>query len=234
MTELASEDDADTYAFRLFSTAASATAAPSSNSNGPQKAATHDAPIARIKLSTPPPTDTFSSLAGVKSTYPTRPTSYYLASPPSDVQKAQFAASAIDGTEVMAKSTTPWFGWRMEWRVFEATVAAPQSSGVEEHDEQDADDGEAETKTKKRTRKGKKARIKLRIKFRAKEEAKKRKAEEEKEKEAYLAEKKRKLNRAKQIKKRAKAREEKALEKGQDGGGGIDVVETGDAGSGNA
>ncbi|KAI1753369.1 hypothetical protein F4782DRAFT_92757 [Xylaria castorea] len=139
---------------------------------------------------------------------PSRPRSYYIASPPSLGKVSEYRSVAVSAEYVLADAKRRRWGLEKPWRVIHTTpnsnAASPKTIPGPAQEK-----GSAEKKETKRTRPGKKHRIILRVREKAtrdREEATKKLVLE---KEQHLQEKKKRLNRERKLKRRQKEREKK-------------------------
>ncbi|KAL9053921.1 MAG: hypothetical protein Q9162_004494 [Coniocarpon cinnabarinum] len=191
-------DEADTYAFKLF--AAPATSTEQSNT-------TH-----LISLQKPD-----SQSSGFLR--PRRNVSPYFK--PSAAGLASLQASTLSYSTLHDLSNQPWPGCDLRWRVTHLSLPRSAQRKNNTHLQTPLSSPDSGDSFTKRCRKGKKSRLKLRLKCRAqvaKREQEDKLREEEKErvadKERHLREKKSKENRRKQLKRREKARVAKEAEEG--------------------
>ncbi|KAI0405207.1 hypothetical protein F4802DRAFT_597336 [Xylaria palmicola] len=137
---------------------------------------------------------------------PSRPRSYYVASPPSPGRTSEYRSVAVSAEYLLADAKKRRWGLEKPWRVIhimlEGSVPGAPAAGAE--------DDEKKKKTKKRTRPGKRHRILLRVKEKAAREREDAAKKATLEKEEHLQEKKKRLNRERKLKRRQKEREKKA------------------------
>lgn len=239
------EEDENTFAFKLFAsapapnpvpdTSVSVSASTSTHAPAPATSSSNTTTTAahpqRIQLITLDDAATTND-AGATSTYliPKRPLSYYIASPASPAQKAQYSASALTTNDILNLAKMERKGLACPWRVLHIPITLapvllyekalsttdPAPSSTTSVSEETGGTEPTQPSTKKRTRKSKKTRIKLRLKFQKRAENEIKRKEAEKAKEEHLRDKKTRMNRAKQLRKRERAR----LAKGVGDGGG--------------
>ncbi|KAI0442647.1 hypothetical protein F4803DRAFT_355283 [Xylaria telfairii] len=153
---------------------------------------------------------------------PSRPLSYYIASPPSPGKVSEYRSVAVSAEYVLADAKRRRWGLEKPWRVIHIN---PNSNSVLPKtmpgSAQDA--GSTEEKKIKRTRPGKKHRIKLRVREKAAREREETAKKLVLDKEQHLQDKKKRLNRERKLKRRQKEREKKAeAQKTNPDGGGVD------------
>jgi hypothetical protein len=158
---------------------------------------------------------------------PQRPLSFYIPGRPSADELAKYAAAAVGGKEVLAKSGAKCWGLEVPWRVktrirltkreIGALLATThelaverkgQRKGLAENGSSGSEDERPEKR--KRTRPCKRTRIARRKKAKAAEEKKAHREKEQADKESRLREKKTRLNRERKVKRLQKKKELKA------------------------
>jgi hypothetical protein len=155
--------------------------------------------LSRIKISSPDLDDSPPAFV-----HPNRPDSYYFRGDLSSEQMRAFGACAVSGAEITSRSSIPWPGCSLPWRVINVTHSGKQTSLLSVHSEVNESGEKA-----KRSRLGKKTRIAKRKRVALKQEQALRKEIALKEKEAHLREKKSMKNRSQKLKRREKKRAEK-------------------------
>ncbi|KAI1746255.1 hypothetical protein F4680DRAFT_14689 [Xylaria scruposa] len=150
---------------------------------------------------------------------PSRPRSYYIASPPSPEKVSDYRSVAVSAEYVLTDAKRRRWGLEKPWRVIHIT---PNSSSVSPKTvPRSAQEGDsAEKKKAKRTRPGKKHRILLRVREKVAREREEAAKKSILEKEQHLQEKKKRLNRERKLKRRQKEREKKAEAQGTNPDGG--------------
>ncbi|KAM0713532.1 hypothetical protein Q7P37_010494 [Cladosporium fusiforme] len=193
--EPAAVDDDEEMAFQLFA---------------PSKPATKDAQpeaeqsVQKIRIRSPS-----VDLADAGFLRPNRPQSYYFAEPANGEEKAELAAAALSGEQILKLSTLPRPGCAYNWKVLHIPSSQVSRAARLQTPAGFSKLGQLEAPTK-RKRAGKKLRIKMRTKAaasKAKQEAaqKTKEAKEEAEKE-----KRTRRNREKKVKRKAKEKAKKA------------------------
>ncbi|KAI0552627.1 hypothetical protein F4679DRAFT_74425 [Xylaria curta] len=150
---------------------------------------------------------------------PSRPRSYYIASPPSPGKVSEYRSVAVSAEYVLADAKRRRWGLEKPWRVIHLT--SNSNSGAPKTISRSAqEEDSAEKKKAKRTRPGKKHRIILRVREKATREREEAAKKSILEKEQHLQEKKKRLNRERKLKRRQKEREKKAEAQGTNPDGG--------------
>ncbi|KAI0457035.1 hypothetical protein F5B21DRAFT_107489 [Xylaria acuta] len=149
---------------------------------------------------------------------PSRPRSYYVASPPSPRKVSEYRSVAVSAEYVLADAKRRRWGLEKPWRVTHITPNSnpaspktiPGSAQEEEEEKGSAEKKKEEKKKTKRTRPGKKHRIVLRVREKAARDREETTKKLVLGKEQHLQEKKKRLNRERKLKRRQKEREKKA------------------------
>lgn len=156
------------------------------------------------------------------------PRAFYLAEKLSDEERRKLLFAAVSGEQVLERSRQRWWGMEYPWRVTHITTVTKTAPDGTTQTKAAPDEDEAR---KMKRRPGKKTRIAQRMRERKKKEkaeqaerkAREKKEEAEKkakEKEEQVKDKKARMNRLKKLRKRAKNREQKAVAKSAEEGGG--------------
>lgn len=130
---------------------------------------------------------------------PSRPDSYYFTNSTDAATRARFAAAAVEGHDVVARSKTACPGCRLPWRVTSINAAQDRGTALSTSKSASTDDTRS---SKKKTKPGKKHRIALRIKARAQQKS-------VVDKEAAEREKRTRRNREKKVKRKEKEKAKK-------------------------
>ncbi|KAI0865722.1 hypothetical protein F4860DRAFT_263530 [Xylaria cubensis] len=150
---------------------------------------------------------------------PSRPRSYYIASPPSPGKVSEYRSVAVSAEYVLADAKRRRWGLEKPWRVIHITPTSNSVSSKTIPGSAQEEDS-AEKKKAKRTRPGKKHRIILRVREKAARDREEAAKKSILEKEQHLQEKKKRLNRERKLKRRQKEREKKAEAQGTNPDGG--------------
>lgn len=207
-----------------------------------------DPSIQHIRLASPSRANESTLALDERSMQSGRPLTYYLAPAASHAQRSRYAESAVESEDVRVRAERPCPGLRYAWKVEVMAPGADTTVTRKRHAKQEVENKALQDYTTDynlkanddttgpKCRKSKRTRIKLRIRFRTQQEEATRKQREKdeqvaraqeqrksaaklaEEKALHMQEKKRAMNRKKQIKKRAKKRAEDGAPEGHEAG----------------
>jgi len=134
-----------------------------------------------------------------------RPASYYVKPPASAEERRRFETVSLTGDEVLARSSRPYWGLELPWRIVAKLEAANTAKPLPLEGPKVVTKAAGEIG--KRKRPGKKRRIARRQKDRAAKQEQEQQEKEKITKEEHLKAKKKRLNHAKKMRARIKAKE---------------------------